>query len=244
MAFTIPLAVHYGASMPRFSWNLILAGLFTAVGGILYIICLYRMDISVLSPLYNFRTWFSVMLGVVFLHEVLSGWQYILIAVMFIAGIFSVLDESWNLKSFFTKNVGLAMIQMFILALMALFINKSVHELGFWTATLWITVIAQAILIFTVPLFWRDIFKINYKQAAVCFLVAVAGTFATIAANKAYQSNISLTSVILSVPLSMVVAYALSVFAPKLLEKHTHKVYLVRFAAAALMIIGAIQLTR
>ncbi len=74
--------------------------------------------------------------------------------------------------------------------------------------------------------------------------MAAAGTLGTIAVNKAYQTNISITSVIISVPLSMIAAYVLSIFAPRLLEKHTQKVYLVRFAAAALMIVGAIQLTR
>ncbi|MBU6447420.1 hypothetical protein KGQ24_01075 [Patescibacteria group bacterium] len=240
----LPFAVHYGQVSFHFSWHLILASLLYAAAGVLYLICLFRMDISVLSPLYNFRTWFAVILGALFLHEVLTGWQYLLIAFMFVAGIFAVMDESWNIRSFFTKNIGLAMLQMLVLAFEALFINLSIKDIGFWGTTLWIAIIGQIILVATLPLFWKELFRVTPKQLGACILMAAAGTLGTIAVNKAYQTNISITSVIISVPLSMIAAYVLSIFAPKLLEKHTHKVYLVRFAAAALMIIGAIQLTR
>jgi hypothetical protein len=41
----------------------------------------------------------------------------------------------------------------------------------------------------------------------------------------------------------MILAFLFSVFAPKLLEKHTMKVYAVRFAAAAVMIAAALKLS-
>jgi hypothetical protein len=40
----------------------------------------------------------------------------------------------------------------------------------------------------------------------------------------------------------MAIAFLFSVFAPQLLEKHTLKVYAVRFISAAIMIVAASQL--
>jgi len=44
-------------------------------------------------------------------------------------------------------------------------------------------------------------------------------------------------------PFSMIFAFMFSVFAPKLLEKHTLKIYVIRFSSVAVMIWAAIQLT-
>ena len=41
----------------------------------------------------------------------------------------------------------------------------------------------------------------------------------------------------------MVIAFAFSTFAPQLLEKHTVRIYAIRFTAAAIMIVAAIELS-
>ena len=68
-------------------------------------------------------------------------------------------------------------------------------------------------------------------------------TFGMFAANRAFAVNVGISSAIMTVPLSMIFAVLFSVFAPKLLEKHTMKVYALRFAAAAIMIFAALRLS-
>jgi hypothetical protein len=61
--------------------------------------------------------------------------------------------------------------------------------------------------------------------------------------NKSYTDNVTISSAIISLPMSMIMAFLFSIFAPNLLEKHTLKVYAIRFTAAAIMIISALKLS-
>lgn len=233
----------YGFSFPSAWGNIILGGFFYALGATFYTLALYRLDVSILAPLYSFRTVFAVILGSVVLGEVLSLSQYGLIGIVIVAGIFVSLDENWTIKSFFNKSVGIAMLDMVALAFMALFTNKALHEVGFWPATFWITFIAQIFLLPTIFLFKKDIIQVRRKQAISIFLVALTGIGSALAVNKAYETNIGITAVIISVPISMFFALAFSIFKPELLERHTAKVYAVRFIAATIMVIAAIKLS-
>lgn len=226
------------------SWtNVMLGGLFYALGASFYILALYRLDVSVLSPLYNFRTAFAVILGALFLGELLSFTQFVLVTVVFVAGMFVSLDEKWNIKSFFNKSIAIALADMAALALMALFTNKAIHEVGFWPATFWTAAVAQIILLATVPWFWQAIKELKSKHLVSVSAMALTGVISTVAVNKAYQENIGITAVIISVPISMLMAVLFSIFKPELLEKHSAKVYTVRFIAVAIMIWAAIKLS-
>ena len=75
-------------------------------------------------------------------------------------------------------------------------------------------------------------------------MMSLALAFGTLAANKAYAVNVSISSVITALPISMIMVFVLSIFAPKLLEKHPVKVYAVRFAAAAVMFLASLGLSR
>jgi ABC-type Na+ efflux pump permease subunit len=73
--------------------------------------------------------------------------------------------------------------------------------------------------------------------------MSLAGTTGMLAANAAYAGNVGIASTVISLPFSMVIAFALSIFVPKLLEKHTMKIYAIRFSAAAVMIFSALKLS-
>jgi len=59
----------------------------------------------------------------------------------------------------------------------------------------------------------------------------------------AYKDNVVITSIITSLPISIVLTFIFSIFAPQLLEKHTLKVYAVRLIAAGTMIFAALKLS-
>ncbi len=237
-------AFYYGVHWPQSWLPLILASIFYALGGLLYIIGIYYFDISSLSPLFNFRTVFAVILAALMLGEVLSVHQYILIAVTFVAGIFVTMDERFSFKSFFSWPMLIVMGDMIGLALMGVYIQRAVRVNDFWSVTFFLALLTVIYFLATIPLFRRDWKTLSLRQLPGIFWMALAGFVATLAANKAYSANVGISATIISLPLSMVGAFILSLFLPSLLEKHSHQVYLLRFAAAAVMFAAAIFLSR
>ncbi|MHB8871201.1 MAG: EamA family transporter [Candidatus Doudnabacteria bacterium] len=238
----VPFALANHATIPGSWFNVVMAALLYAIAGITYVINLSKLDVSVFAPLFNFRTVFAVILAAIFLHERLSPEQLYLIAIIFIGGLFVSIDEQFSIRTFFNKRIFYVLLMMVIIALEAVFTNKSVNELGFWTASLWIALLAQIMLLVTIPKFGKDLKKIGTKEFGATFLGAATGFVAVLASNKAFSENIGVSAAIISLPISMIIAFLFSVFAPQLLEKHTLKVYVVRFTAATIMILAALKL--
>jgi len=242
LIFMIPIALWFGAKIPSHWIYILLGSVFYALASILYTISLYKLDVSTLAPLFSTRTAMSVIFAAVFLSEKLTLHQSLLIFVIFIFGIFVSIDEKFNIKSFFTRKILIALACMVSLVFSAACIKEANMTNSFWTVTLWITLLSQCWLLFTIPLFKKVVSKVNIKQYAGMAFAALFGMVYIVASNAAYSKNVGISSVIISLPLSMVIAFLFSVFAPELLEKHTAKVYLVRFVSAAIMILAALSL--
>lgn len=242
LLFTIPIALQNHVVMPQKWGDLILASLFTSLSYIFYVLALYKLDVSVLTPLFNLRSIFTVLFGVLLLGEILTGKQYLLIFVIILAGFFSSLNDKFNPKSFFNSSVGLVIIDVISLSLMSIYLNKAVAQNGYWTVALWSILLAQIFMLVTVPLFIKDVKKTTFKQYGVLALISLAGVIGQLTSLKAFSSNVSITTVILSMPISLVVAFIFSKTAPQLLEKHTSKVYIIRLIAVAIMIIAGLNL--
>jgi drug/metabolite transporter (DMT)-like permease len=242
-AFTIPFALYYGVGFPTHWGSVVIAGMFSALFGVLYIWSMYKLDVSIISPLFNLRTAFAAILGVLMLGEILTPIQWALIMTLFIAGMFVSMDEKLKLRSFFQWPIVVCIGSMFILALMSIYLNIALSENGFWEVTLWYLILTSAFTLPTLPLFVRDVGKTPLKNYAGVALMGSLGALGTFAANRAVAENVSITSAIISIPFSMIFAFALSRIMPKLLEKHTLRIYLVRFAAAAVMIGAALKLS-
>jgi drug/metabolite transporter (DMT)-like permease len=240
--FTVPIALWFGVSLPL-QWMYILLGSVSfALATVFSTISIYKLDVSILSPLFNVRTAFAIIIGSLFLNEVLNPHQYLLIAIIFLFGIFVSLDEHFEIKSVFNLNILAALFCMFFLAISAAFFKKSVMVNGYWNTAFWTPFIGQCWLLFTIPFFKNELKKVKISQYWFIILVALFGVFGTLTANAAYAKNVSIAAVIISIPLSMIIAFLFSIFTPELLEKHTNKVYLIRFISAAIMIIAALNL--
>ncbi|PIZ97185.1 MAG: hypothetical protein COX79_03285 [Candidatus Levybacteria bacterium CG_4_10_14_0_2_um_filter_36_16] len=112
-----------------------------------------------------------------------------------------------------------------------------------WTVNLWIGVISLIIVLPTLPLFYKDLFKVGRNQILSIGVIGFFQTITNLTFTLALAVSVGITSVIVTIPFSMILAVLFSVFAPKLLEKHTAKIYIIRFTAAAIMIYGALQLS-
>lgn len=243
LLLTLPLAVYNRVSWPREWTDLTIAGVISGLTGVFFILTLYRLDVSVLGPLYNIRSVMSILLAFFFLGERLSFSQTLLILVIITAGVFVTLDERWSLKSFVNRGLLLALVQMFLLSLLGIYTNKAINQNDYWTVSIFMPLIAQVVLFFTIPFFVKEIKSLDLKKLVSVGLMAVLGMVATLAAYGALGQNVSVSTVIISLPVSMILAFLFSVLAPRLLEHHPPKVYLVRFAAALVMMIAAVKLS-
>lgn len=244
LVFTAVPAFASGITYPK-QWLPILGmGICGFFIWIFYVLALYKLDISVLSPLYNLRTPISVVLSVLFLGELLTGFQFGLVIVITVAGIFVAYDEKLKFKAFFKRSIGLAILGIVSSALLGVFTKPAINTNGYWEATFWSVAVTQVLLLFTWSKFRQDILKVSPKQLVACILLAAIEALGVFAQNKAYATNVGISVTIINLPLSMVMAFIFSRFAPKLLEYHPWKIYAVRFAAAGVMIVMAIQLSR
>lgn len=244
VVFLIPLAFIYKAGFPA-NWSLIVYSAFiNALFSITYMFALAKIDVSVFSPLFNFKTVFSVILGFIFLKEVLTPIQILFIAVLFLAGFFVSMDERLSIKSFFNKAVFILLSSAFLYAIFSVLINKAVAVNGYWTSNLWVSILNLIFLTFTVPLFKKDIKTLKVSFALPLVIVVLSEMIGNLAAIKAYSENVGLSSAIISIPFSMLMAMGLAFILPKLLEKHNVKVYAIRILSAGIMLYAALQLSR
>lgn len=239
-----PIALINHAGWPTHWESIIIASVFFALFYLLYTMALYRLDVTVFAPLFNFRAVMSVFLAWMFLGEKLTFNQTLLIIVIFIAGLFSSVDEKFSISSFFKPAIGIAIASVTSLALNNLFIKKAIIDNGYWQLLLWQYIISQILLLTTVGQFKKDIHKLSLKQVGAVLLVAIIFVIGELTSTRAYAENVGISSVIISLPASMIMAFLFSVFAPKLLEKHTLKIYAIRFTAAIIMIVSALQLSK
>lgn len=243
LIFTLPIALTNKAGMPQEWTTIVIASFFNALWFIFFTFANYKLDVSVLSPLYNFRTVFAIILSAIILDERVNSNQFIYFIAIIIGGVFSSLDERFSFKSFFNKSITIGILGMLFLALNNIFVKKMFQYNGFWEGNIWMLIVTQIFLLATFPLFKKDLFKITIKQIKPIIAMAILTVIGNICLNVAYKENVGITSLILAVPASMIIAFLFSVFAPKLLEKHTLKVYAIRFTAATIMIAAALKLS-
>ena len=244
LIFIVPFAIIKHIGFPQEWTTIIWLGLASAVSSITFTLAFYAVDLSILSPLSNMRAPITALFGVLLFHELLSLIQWSLIGLLFFAGLFIHVDEYMSLKTFWTKATLLA----FIWILTSVWFNSmikvaSVHN-SYWEVSLWSSLITVLFLIPTIPLFIKDIKKTpikNYSGIALCTVLYTAGLLFSI---KALAVNVSISMAIISVPLTLILTMLLSFVAPKLLEKHSLKIYLIRLTATTIMFGAALGLSR
>ena len=240
----LPFALLNHVGLPHLTLNLFLVGFSYALVNLLYIISLQLMDVTAMGPLFNFRSIFSVILGYIMLGEKITSYQFLMIMIIFVAGILVNIDEKLKLKAFF--RIGMLIMMLFLLgpAFNGIYTNLAIAESGYWTTTFWSMILAQLIFCFTLPLFWQDLLKTRINKYTGLFAMSIASAGGTLAANQAYSYNVGITSTIMSLPFSMIFTIIISSINPKLLEHHTPKIYAIRVASAIIMLIAALQLSK
>ena len=244
LVYLIPIASMNNAAMPTHWQSIITTASVHAIFSVCYILALSKLDVSVFSPLFNFKIIFSIILGYIFLHEVLTAAQLGFIGILTIAGFAVAMDEKLRIHSFFRPGVLILLVSTLLYAVFSVVLNRAIAENGYWTANLWIGIVNVLAIVGTFPFFQGDIGKVKRKQLIPIFILLLAGTIGNLTSAKAYAENVGISSAIIAIPFSMIMSIGLSFVYPTLLEKNTVKVYAVRITAASIMMYSAIQLSR
>ena len=73
--FTLPPAFASHVGIPHDWSDILVAAFLGALASIFFVLALYKLDVSVLAPLFNFRSVFTVALGALFVCEILTQEQ-------------------------------------------------------------------------------------------------------------------------------------------------------------------------
>lgn len=242
VVFMIPVYATHPIEIPKVWSSLLIASILSAICCVLFMITTFKLDVSVLSPLYNVKTGLVVLFAWFLLGEKITLYQSFLVCIIIVMGFLVTIDEKFSFRSFFRKDILVAMGFMILLALYVVFLKKTMVDIGFWNATVWTAVLTLIFLIPTYPKFAKDIKTLTKKQMIPVVLVTGTSTAAYIISNRAYEGNVGITSVIMTFPVSMILAFVMSLIWPTLMEKHLPKIYALRFLAAGVMFWCAIQL--
>ena len=240
--FTITASLIVGVSRPAFFQPILIAGILSGLVSIAFTFSLYKLAITVLSPLFSFRTLFGLVLGAVILHEAITRSDVFYILLIFIAGFFVSYDKKLKLRSFFQWGIVYILLMTLGLAFFGVFIQKAVAVNGFWTTTFYVSIIAFLTILPTLAI-GRE--KLAFTRGAMVFVAIAAflDTLSRIAAQRAYAENYTISQAIIVLPFSMFFAFLLALWKPSLLESNPLSVYVIRFIAGGAMIFAAIQLS-
>lgn len=241
--FVVLIAVFKGGGMPSNWPSILLLALSSAGFYIFYTVSLYKLDVTTISPLFSLRMVFAAVLGFLVLDEAVSPLSIALITIIVLTSPLAAYNEKLKIRAFFQRYVLLAIIAMASLAFMGYFTNLSVSKNGYATTLLWQDFLTLLILLPTLKFVRLRKGQFSLKKLWPFVLLGITGFVYTVTATVAYARNLALSSVIVSLPLSMIFAYLLSKRYDHFLESHSQKVYAVRFTGAFIMIVCAIWLS-
>lgn len=240
----LPLALINHVGLPQDWASMTILALANAISGTAFIMAFYAVDVSVMAPLSNLRTPIMVLVGVMWFREFLSPFQWLLIGVIFLGGMAVNAEEKFHIRSFVNRKTALVLLFVITSAWFNSYTKYTLQFNGYWEVLLWQNILGILFLLPTLPLFYKDLTRTKpyqYSGLLISTILFLGGYMFEVMALK---ENISITMTIIALPLSMLLAIAFSVFAPKLLEKHTTKVYAIRLTAAAVMVAAALVLSK
>lgn len=239
----VPFTILEGAHTPRDWVTFVWLGLFHAGFFLLYTSALYKIDASTMAPLFSLRTVFAVLLSIVVLGENFTPLKFSLMGIIILCSPLASYDEHLGLRAYRQKYVLLAILAMASLALAGFFVNRAYAQNGFATTALWQDTFT---LIFLLP----SLLFVKWRQESwgigkflPFVLMGILGFIYVATTSVAYGRAYGLSSVIVSLPLSMVFVWLIAQKYPDWLESHPPYVYRMRFSGALIMVACAILLS-
>lgn len=214
------------------------------IGYYLFYKAIFITDASTFSPLFQVQALMAGILAFLFLGERFAFENYFFMGLILIGAILVSFEEKMSIRSFFNKGVLLILFMQLFHATSNLFVSFTLEHLTGMEVIFWSNLVI-GLLFF--PFFYLKRPKINYpiKTILTMFTLSFINLFGVIALFEAFKVNLTVSSVLgfLSAPTVFVISVISSVFAPKLLEHHTRRVYIVRGVGLLIILFGAYKIS-
>lgn len=242
LILTATIAYFFGIKVPISFFPYIVAGFFLAIGNILLTYSIFKLDVTVISPLFALRTAFTAIIGVIFLKESFNTFQYIMILIIFVSGLLIRVDENFSVKKSM-HDLWIGITCMFFLSVSSATIKIASVNGSYWNNVFWINFFTSIFLLLTIPKFIKDIKSTPIHKYIGALGYSLAGGIGRLLMFFGLASNVTVTTAVTSLPISMLMTIPLAYTFPQLLEKHTTKIYIIRLILAAIMIGCSIKLS-
>ena len=205
-----------------------------------------KVDLSIIGPLTQTKTLFSLMLSFIFLGEVFQPITYFWISIIMIGGAIVSMDEKFNIKSLFTYMIFFVLLSNLAWSITDISSRKILDELDVWNANAWRMFIMSPLGLLTLPFIKKEERLVKKRvliQMMSSFVLAdILGTFFILSAFNLGTVTLSNAFAMMRGLLIIMITFVISKFRPEMLENHPTKVYIVRFVGSVLMVLAAIQL--
>jgi hypothetical protein len=217
------------------------AGLIRSFMFVIYLWVFKKLDVTVISSMFNLRVILVALSEVIWLGTVFSGWDYAWMIILFVGGVFLSMDESFSWRSFFNPVMAVFGVVLLLSTIQFVAINRGMAVTDFWTFNFWSYVFS---LVGLLPLLWwqKKSLPLPLKEVGVISAVASTALVGVLLESLAVAANPTGSTAIFSLPGSMILAMILSIFKPGLIESHPVKVYALRLVSAAVMGVAVWQL--
>lgn len=215
------------------------------LGNIFFTRAIYKLDISSIAPFFQLQTALIAIMAFIFLHERFPPVNYFYISVMIAGSVLVSIDENMSIKSYLKVGILFIVMQQILHASSNIFAGLGLKTMNQFTFIFWGDLLAALMVIIIIPIKGISALTIKFAQLKPLLL---GGFFSTVGATSlftAFQSNITLSSVLslLTSPIVFIISVAASKYYPGLLEHHTKKVYLIRATGVSMILAGALKLS-
>ncbi len=219
------------------------AGLIRTVMFVTYLWTLKKLDVTVITSMFNLRVILVGLAEMLVLGTVFSWGKYAWMLVLFVGGIFLSMDEKFNWRSFFSPVMAVFGLVLVMSTSQYMAISKGLAITDLWTFTFWNFVFSLVGLI-PILIYQRKNIKLPLKTTGILAVITTTFLTGVILESQAVSMNPTGTTAVLSLPGSMLLAMVVAKIKPDLIENHTWKVYAVRLASVAVMTLAVWQIVR
>jgi len=202
---------------------------------------IYKLDLTTIGPLSNWGNVFTPLLAFLILGEKIPLQNAPWLGLIVVAGVFAAYDEQLKLKSFFSKYVYLFLVFVFCLSITRIVAHKGINAVGFWNFNFYEFFYGSVGLLLITPFIYKRV-KVGIKPILFMIPAVVLEFLGLLAILKAFSYQVTIPTIVSSIPLGSMVVFLISRLNKELLEYHPLKTYAVRFLGISLMVVGLIKL--
>lgn len=241
LPFFVPVKI-IPLSISQLKFNFAYAA-FIYTGIFFFAQALYHLDVTTMGPLSNLSNVFVPILAFLFLGEKIASNSIVWLILIVVCGFLAAYDEKLKLKSFSNKYIYSFLLFVLFLSVTRIFVNKGINSLGYWNFTFYQFFYGSFLLLLITPFIYK---KISVGLKPILFMIpgVILEFFALLSLLKALSYQIIVPSIIVSIPLSSLIVFAISRFDKNILEDHPLKTYVIRFSSILVMTLALIKIIK